>query len=121
MGFSLNRHYCLGMLVDEVWYYVSDECQPNHNDRETSCTESIDEFGSCCSDKWLSIEGLSVNSKTAEQQALQNVKFKDIKPVLANASFLKPRTNAKVLARGIDKERRLPSQNIIIKYHRFLI
>tara|TARA_R110001592_G_scaffold127450_1_gene339217 strand:- start:37681 stop:38106 length:426 start_codon:yes stop_codon:yes gene_type:complete len=121
MGFSLNRHYCLGMLVDEAWYYVSDECNPDHNDQEASCTESIDEFGSCCSDQWLSIGGLSINSFEQKHETSKRINFKQISlSVLKSETvrFFKEVNHAKTWK---DEGPPILSQNIIIAYQRFLI
>ncbi|PTM06226.1 MAG: hypothetical protein DA405_00900 [Bacteroidetes bacterium] len=122
MGFSLNRHYCLGMLVDEAWYYVSDQCKPNHNDQEVGCTESIDEFGSCCSDQWLSIGGLSINSSSQDQEESKKINFKQISHALSNTT--KPFLNLNEARQAKNwRHEHLPklSQNIIIAYQRFLI
>lgn len=121
MGFSLNRHYCLGMLVDEAWYYVSDECKPNQNNQEASCTESIDEFGSCCSDQWLSIGGLSVNSFAQEKQVSKRINFKQLSHTLLKIKFFRYLNEAKHAKTWVGEDPPIFSQNIIIAYQRFLI
>jgi hypothetical protein len=121
MGFSLNRHYCLGMLVDEAWYYVSDQCKPDHNDQEVSCTESIDEFGSCCSDQWLSIGGLSINSYAQGKEVSKRINFKQICHTLLKIKPFRHLNEANHTKTWVGVDPPILSQNIIIAYQRFLI
>lgn len=121
MGFSLNRHYCLGMLVEESWYHASNECKPSHNDKKETCGESIDPFGSCCSDLWITIEALTVNSqlKKDDPSDLGNLRFKKIS--LSYVSLAKVFQDLPLRHNPVDHSTYFSNNNILIRYQRFLI
>lgn len=66
-GFSLSRHYCLGMLVEESFYFQSETCDM-HRSSDSNCTDSIViEEKDCCDDEWLQVEGIQI-SKTVDSE-----------------------------------------------------
>lgn len=64
MGFSVSRHYCLGMLKSESFYTQADYCQekksPDHQNNE-SCSWN------CCDEEWLSVAPVEVE-RTAQKE-----------------------------------------------------
>lgn len=123
MGFSLSRHYCLGMLVDEAWYYVSESCE-RHSDFELkteSCRENIEESLTCCSDSWLSVAALSIQSSSQKELSSK---------CISTSHYLKPNSGAIIntpyAASEIDflKKSSPPlteGTDILIQYQRLLI
>jgi hypothetical protein len=122
MGFSLNRHYCLGMLVDEAWYHVSDECLPDHNDQSDTCDDSIETFGSCCSDLWISIEALAVNSQLDREELIELSDLRFTKRSLIDAQLNKVLDDIQQWQNLLDYSPHLHYKNkIIVDNQQFLI
>lgn len=69
LGFSVSRHYCLGMLAEESYYHLgSESCGMDHN--EDGCDEGGSHFSKqCCDDQNLSIPGLQVQERLESTQA----------------------------------------------------
>lgn len=59
MGFSVSKHYCLGMLQDVSYYSSADKCEFEVHSCGTSKDQIIDDF-SCCSDQTLVFPGISI-------------------------------------------------------------
>jgi len=121
MGFSLNRHYCLGTIVDETWYYVSNDCKPEHKDQEGNCRESADYFGSCCTDQWLSVSGLSINSLPQENKLSRRNKLKVIAATFSSVTAQSSLNTVRKVAANPLKNPPLLLKEIIIEYQRLLI
>ncbi len=68
MGFTVNRHYCMGMLMDESFYAWSDACGMDAEDSCEKPGESID-MG-CCDDESLVFNGVEVISFIKKQLEL---------------------------------------------------
>lgn len=78
MGFSLSRHYCLGILVDEHLYHsdaiceiesdIHDDCHEEHeqNHQVQQCTKSE---GGCCENIWLQVEGIDILNLSEDEYA----------------------------------------------------
>lgn len=78
-GFSLSRHYCLGMLVEESLYFQSESCQAdvdNHQDKDCSEDAFVD-HQSCCDDEWLNVSNVEVQKQNERDYALP--KIEDLK------------------------------------------
>lgn len=68
MGFSISRHYCLGMLVEEHLYHSTEVCESkptmsschseSHSQNKAGHCQS--ETKGCCENIWLQIEGIDV-------------------------------------------------------------
>jgi hypothetical protein len=63
VGFSVSRHYCLGMLAEESFYHLGnescgmiDECDASGNHLSTHC----------CDDENLAIPGIQVQERSNE-------------------------------------------------------
>lgn len=93
-GFSLSRHYCLGMLVEENFYYEAESCGmdeldasiQNHN---SDCDdEIIADHDSCCDDEWINVSSVQVesNPKASEQISVQELSV-DPSPKVLKGSF----------------------------------
>jgi hypothetical protein len=121
MGFSLNRHYCLGTLVEESWYHATDECQPNHNDRKETCGEGIEPFGSCCSDLWITIEALTVNSQLEKDVTFPLGSLKSNKTSLFNSSLFQTVQDVHPWHKLVDNSSSCSKNRIFIRYQHFLI
>ena len=65
LGFSVSRHYCMGMLVEESFYSPSDGCSDMSEDDCGSGFE-MDDKG-CCDDETLAVEGIQVISFLKKQ------------------------------------------------------
>jgi len=121
MGFSLNRHYCLGMLVDEAWYFVSNECQPHHTEEKKSCEESFSSSDSCCSEQWLSIAGVSISSQALEGNGYETKQLDNNLLALKKPLILPVSSLAKIGKHNSSNGPPLPIKEIVIEYQRFLI
>lgn len=60
VGFSVSRHYCMGMLMDESFYGVSEGCGMIADDDCDNNKESI--RMNCCDDENLVFAGIDVIS-----------------------------------------------------------
>ena len=121
MGFSLNRHYCLGMLVDEAWYFVSNDCQPHDTEKKQSCKESISSTDSCCSDQWISIAGVSISSQTP-QGTNEYLDLPNNTAIALKEPWILPNSyEAKIGKLNSSVGPPLRIQEIVIEYQRFLI
>ena len=121
MGFSLNRHYCLGTLVEESWYHASDECQPNDNDRKETCSDGIEASGSCCSDLWITIEALTVNSQLEKDVTSPLTSLKPDKTSLFNSSLFQTVQDIHPWHNQADNPSSCCKNRIFIRYQHFLI
>ncbi len=66
-GFSLSRHYCLGMLEEESFYFEAESCQPEAHykseSKSNACNLStINSHKDCCDDEWLIVAQVEVAS-----------------------------------------------------------
>lgn len=67
-GFSLSRHYCLGMLVEENFYYEAEACESKIEQSEDDCLVSNQHTGfsiehdDCCDDEWLNVPQVEVKN-----------------------------------------------------------
>lgn len=66
-GFSLSRHYCLGMLEEESFYFEAGSCQPEAHYKSESKSEACDlstinSHKDCCDDEWLIVAQVEVES-----------------------------------------------------------
>lgn len=78
MGFSLSRHYCLGLLVEEHLYHSEEvcemqvskhsDCHEEHAEDHSSCTEKDK---GCCEDVWLQVDGIDVINQTGKEWQIQ--------------------------------------------------
>jgi hypothetical protein len=67
MGFSVNRHYCLGMLKSEAFYsnaapcseLVSTEVAEKCEKENLEACEIIEDW-SCCDSEWLNVKAVQV-------------------------------------------------------------
>lgn len=74
MGFSLSRHYCLGLLVEEHLYHSEEvcemqiskhsECHEEHAENHSGCTQKDE---GCCKDVWLQVEGVDVINQVGNE------------------------------------------------------
>lgn len=55
-GFSVSRHYCLGMLKSESFYTQADFC--TSHSKPDSQQERCD--SDCCDEEWLSIDAIEI-------------------------------------------------------------
>ncbi len=68
VGFSVNRHYCMGMLMDESFYSIADGCGMESDD---TCEEPAESFDlGCCDDENLALAGIDVISFSKKQKDL---------------------------------------------------
>ncbi len=121
MGFSLNRHYCLGMLVDEAWYFVSEQCSPEHSEAEDSPQENICSSFPCCSDQWVSIAGVSVNAQLVEDESENSLQLEkhqaQLKEISQSPSYSFEESGTVKKSNGPP----ICIKEIVIEYQRFLI
>ncbi len=115
VGFSVSRHYCLGMLKTERFYAPAEKCasETEHNHQEE---EGI--TMNCCADEFFAIPGLQVQSQV-QKEAIHSIAF------IAPYSFQIP---LKVEALSNNQEFLPPSnappaygRNLLIRVQRFLI
>lgn len=121
MGFSLNRHYCLGMLVDEAWYFVSNECNSHDTEKEQSCEETFSSSDSCCSEQWLSIAGVSVSSQAIEGSVNRTDQLSSNTAVLNKAFIFPASSYANIGKLNSPNGPPLLIKEIVIEYQRYLI
>lgn len=62
-GFSVSRHYCLGMLKSESFYTQADFCS-SHADTNTK-QESCD--SDCCDEEWLSVAAIEIERSVQDE------------------------------------------------------
>lgn len=65
LGFSVSRHYCMGMLVDESYYAPSDGCGMQMNDHDDTTHDELST--GCCDDENLVFQGIDVISSIKKQ------------------------------------------------------
>jgi len=94
MGFSLSRHYCLGLLVEEHLYHSEEicelessrhsDCHEEHADNHSSCTENDN---GCCEDVWLQVEGIDVINQIESNWQIQLplAVFAEFEPVFTSS------------------------------------
>lgn len=107
VGFSVSRHYCLGMLKTERFYAPAEKCageDEHHHESEESIVMD------CCADEFFAVPGLQVQSQVQEN-ALHTIAF------IAPASFQIP-LKVDVLA---NNQEFLPPSNAPPKYGRDLL
>lgn len=63
VGFSVSRHYCLGMLAEESFYHLGNESCGMTDD----CDASGNKLSThCCDDENIAIPGIQVQKRTNE-------------------------------------------------------
>lgn len=74
-GFSLSRHYCLGMLIEESFYIEAESCsneELHHNDFAEKSKGECDVYESthlpCCNDEWISVASVQVESAQSQNE-----------------------------------------------------
>lgn len=70
LGVSVNRHYCLGILVDESYYLPTEGC-PSMEEDACFSTE-VHSHKSCCDDEQILIPGLEVQQQLKEEFTIAN-------------------------------------------------
>jgi hypothetical protein len=118
MGFSVNKHYCLGMLKAESFYVPAEKCYMAPAESTCGNFEKI-ATPDCCQDETLSIAGINfqrivdeVSEKVLAKTSLAIVFFQDHLP---NA-LLKKDASWYLLAQHIP-----PPLNLQIQFQQFLI
>lgn len=67
IGFSVSRHYCLGMLAEESFYHLGSESCGMTQD---ACDTTDNQMSThCCEDQNLSIPGIQVQNRIGEDDA----------------------------------------------------
>jgi len=72
MGFSLSRHFCMDLLVDEYLYFAKDSCDMAFMEaNECDSPESENSWGEkdCCRNEWIQI--CPVDTLNQEQKTSQ--------------------------------------------------
>ena len=63
LGFSVSRHYCLGMLAEESFYHLGSETCGMEYEDDGCDTQGSHYSNHCCDDEILSIPGLQVQER----------------------------------------------------------
>ena len=118
LGFSVNRHYCMGMLVEESFYTPSAGC--TDMDEDDCSTSFQSEEKGCCDDETLAFEGIDVLSFVKKQL--------EVSPIAANFSATLPFQNWIETQNTYQKISFFPppepqpyGRNLLVKVQRFLI
>ncbi|WP_143764623.1 HYC_CC_PP family protein [Owenweeksia hongkongensis] len=117
VGFSVSRHYCMGMLMDESFYSISEGCEVATGDDCDNPEESIKT--DCCDDENLIFAGIDVISIIKKQL--------DFTPALPevfspNFAFTIPQNTDYKLLSFFPPPEPLPyGKNLLVKVQRFLI
>lgn len=84
-GFSLSRHYCLGMLVEENFYYEAESCgmeslTNDFDNHSSECgSEAFEDHTSCCDDEWINVASVEVET-SSKNSVDQSIYSQDEKP-----------------------------------------
>ncbi|WP_421752294.1 HYC_CC_PP family protein [Croceimicrobium sp.] len=72
MGFSLSRHFCMDLLVDEYFYFAKDSCEMAFME-EVDCQAPEEQSSwsdkDCCRNEWIQI--CPVDTLNQEQKSSQ--------------------------------------------------
>ena len=68
IGFSVSRHYCLGMLAEESFYHLGNESCGMLSSDCASTEESLDAH--CCENQNLSIPGIQIQDRLDDNKDL---------------------------------------------------
>ena len=69
VGFSVSRHYCLGMLANESFYFLGDESCGMDDGCESS---DLHLSNHCCQDENLAVPGIEVKNRADHEEQLLN-------------------------------------------------
>ncbi len=117
LGFSVNRHYCMGHLVAERFFAMPDGCGAD-NDNHCNDEGQLLTMG-CCENESLIFEGIDILS-TAEQDLLSF----EINPASGLPQFkpLVALPHAQINYRNFIRGHAPPGgKPLLIRYQRFLI
>lgn len=117
VGFSVHRHYCMGMLMDESFYTMTESCG---DEADNHCETPSNHIKSgCCDDENLVFSGIDVISIVKKQL--------DVGPVIAAlipsvSNSVEPQsTDYKLLSFFPPPEPQPYGKNLLVKVQRFLI
>lgn len=85
MGFTLSRHLCLGMTVNESLYQLADNCGMEDHHNTDDCDESEEwaiDIDDCCEDQWVSVAAVPTFRSGGEDGHLTKLGFIDGSPLL---------------------------------------
>lgn len=71
IGFSVSRHYCLGMLAEESFFHLGDESCGMEDHGLSDCGEEANFTDyDCCADDNLSIPGLQIQNRDRSEASV---------------------------------------------------
>ncbi len=117
VGFSVNRHYCMGMLMDESFYSLPDDCGMQTNDTCEKPASSID-MG-CCDDENLAFAGIDVISSVKKQLSFSPA---NVAPLRVSLAALSQQNSNHTKSFVFPPPEPLPyGRNLLVQVQRFLI
>lgn len=120
-GFSVNRHYCMGMMVEENFYSVVEGCAMIEMERSYSdhCEPQM-ESKHCCADESVSIVALDIQETGKFKQLLKLISPAWQTPEILSHSFdlVKSTSSNTLYAPNAPPIR---NEDILILVQRFLI
>lgn len=117
VGFTVSRHYCMGMLMNESFYGLSESCGMQVDDDCDNAKESI--RMNCCDDENLVFAGIDVIS-IVKNQLDATPAFIAHFPIIDNL-FQEQSTSYEHLSFFPPPEPQPYGRNLLVKVQRFLI
>ncbi len=119
MGFSVSRHYCMGIMVEENFYLITDKCDMDTDDHCPAPKQHLQ--NNCCEDEIISLPGINIVKKSSND-ARENPLVPDWRLFLLTTIIFKaPLLGYKVSIPIPSPPFTFTERNILIEIQHFLI